>query len=161
VSALAAQPAQKHAHEHGGVQPVGLGPAVLARHGDARRVDDVDLNATGLQPPRQPEPVTSRLIGEGHPSDRPARLHRLCLPALQQPQQRTRIRLKLLQRLAANAGNQSGNQPARLAHLDHHDQTGDLVKGGERTAQVINLGHGEHPSVASTDDDAKPSPVAP
>jgi len=107
-------------------------------------VDDVYLDAASLQPPRQPEPVTPRLIGEGHPSDGPARLHRLRLPALQQPQQRIRIGLKFLQRLAVNIGNQSGNQPARLAHLDHHDhhdQTGVLIKGVERTAQVINLGH--------------------
>ncbi len=33
-------------------------------------------------------------------------------------------------------------QPARLTHFDHHDQTGILIKSGERTAQVINLGHG-------------------
>ena len=111
------------------------------RHGDACRVDDVYLDAASLQPPRQPEPVTPRLIGEGHPSDGPVRLHRLRLPALQQPQQRIWIGLKFLQRLAVNIGNQSGNQPARLAHLDHHDQTGVLIKGVERTAQVINLGH--------------------
>jgi len=66
VSSLAAQPAQEHALEHGGIQPVGLGPAVLARHGDACRMDDVNPDAARLQPARQPEPVTSRLIGQGH-----------------------------------------------------------------------------------------------
>jgi len=105
-------------------------------------VDDVHLDAASLQPPSQPKPVTSRLIGEGDASDRLARLHRLRFPALHKPQQRVRIGRKLLQRLASNARNQSSYQPARLAQLNDHDQTGILVKDGQRTAQVINLGHG-------------------
>ena len=83
-----------------GIQPVGLRPPVLAGHGDARRMDDVRLNAARAQPPRQPESVAARLIGESDAPDRPARLHRLRPPALDQAQQRFRIGLKLLQRLS-------------------------------------------------------------
>ena len=59
VAALAAQPAQEHAHQHAGVQPVGLGPTMLARHCDARGVNDVRLNAASPQPSRQPKPVAA------------------------------------------------------------------------------------------------------
>jgi len=76
----------------------------------------------------------------GHSSDYLARLDRLRFPLLQQPQQRIRIGFKLLQRLAINARNQSSDQPARLAHFDNHDQTGALIKRGQRAAQVALRG---------------------
>ena len=66
-----------------------------ARHGDARQMDDVHLDAASLQSPGQPKSVTSRFIGEDDPFDRLARLHGLGPPALQQPLQRIRVRLKL------------------------------------------------------------------
>ena len=122
VPRLAAQPAQEDAHEHRGVQPVGLRPAVLARHRDAGRMDDVGFDATSLQPPRQPETVAPSLKGERNPVNRLAGLHRLVPPALHQLQQCCRIRRKLLQRPAVNARNHSGHQPARLAHLHDNDQ---------------------------------------
>jgi hypothetical protein len=75
---------------------------------------------------------------------------------LHQPQQRIGIGLKLLQGLAINAGNHPRHQPARLAHFNDNCQTGVLIKRIKRTAQVINLGHGAHPSVSSSDDDANP-----
>jgi hypothetical protein len=63
--------------------------------------------------------------------------------------------------LAINGGNQSGHQPARLTELNNHRQSSILIKGGEGTAQVINLAHGSHPSVSCSDDGANlmPSPV--
>jgi len=40
-------------------------------------------------------------------------------------------------------------------------QTGVLIKGDEGAAQVINLGHGAHPSGSASGDDATLPPVAP
>ena len=45
VLPLAAQPAEKGAFELLGVEPVGLGAPVLARHRHARGMDDVGLDA--------------------------------------------------------------------------------------------------------------------
>ena len=122
VASLAPQPAQEHAHQHRGIQPVGLCPAVFARHRDARGMDDVHLDAASLQPPGQPKSVASRLIGEDDPFDRLAHLHRLGPPALQQLVQIIGVRLKLLQGLTINARNHSSHQPARLAHFNNHYQ---------------------------------------
>ena len=66
------------------------------------------------------------------------------------------IGLKLLKGPAIDAGNHPRHQPARLAHFNDNCQTGVLIKGINRTAQVINLGLGAHPSVSSSDDDANP-----
>jgi hypothetical protein len=45
VAGLAAQPAEEGALEQPGVEPVRLRPAMLARYGDAGRMDDVRLDA--------------------------------------------------------------------------------------------------------------------
>ena len=63
--------------------------------------------------------------------------------------------------LAVNAGHHSSHKPARLAHFNDNYQSGVLIKGDERAAQVINLGHAEPPSLSSSDDDARPPPLAP
>src|SRR3712207_7739314 len=55
VARLAAEPAEEGALEQLGVQPVGLGPPVLARDGDARGVDDVRLDVVRPQPARSEE----------------------------------------------------------------------------------------------------------
>src|SRR6187551_1368741 len=81
MSALAAQPAEEHAYQHAGVQPVGLGPTVLARYGDACRVDDMRFDAASSEPARQPKSVTACLIGQDDACNRPARFHRLRPPA--------------------------------------------------------------------------------
>jgi len=47
-----AQPCQKDADEHLGIGTIRLGSPVLARHRDARRMDDMNFDATRLQPPR-------------------------------------------------------------------------------------------------------------
>ena len=54
-----------------------------------------------------------------------------------------------------------GNQPARLTQLDDSNQRGGLIKGNERAAQVINLGHGIIHQILSSDDDAKPPAARP
>ena len=160
VVRLAAQPAEKGALEQLGVEPVGLGPPVLARDGDARRVDHVRLDAAGPQPARQPEAVAAGLEGHRDARDRAPGLGRLVPPAPQQPQQRLLVRLELLERLALEARDDPGHQPARLAHLDDRDQRAVLVQGDEGPAQVVRLWHGALHPLASSDDGA-PHPAPP
>src|SRR2546425_5383774 len=74
---------------------------------------DMRLDAASNEPARQPETVAASFIGQSNPPDRPASTHRLVPPPLDQSQQRRRIRLQLLQRLALDAGNNAAHQPAR------------------------------------------------
>ena len=85
MAPFAAQPAEERALQQLGVEPVGLRPPMLARYGDARRMDDVRLDAARPQPARQPEAVAAGLEGDGNPRDRAAGLDRLIAPAMQQP----------------------------------------------------------------------------
>jgi len=88
-------------------------------------------------------------------------LHRLGPPALQQPLQRIRVRRKLLQGLAIDAGTIPATSQLDSLISNNHCQAGGLIKGNEGAAQVVNLGHGDHPSVLSSDDDAKPPAARP
>src|SRR5208282_4549933 len=119
-------------------------------------MDDVHFNTSRLQPPRKPEAVAPGLESKRNPFDHLAGLDRLVTPALNQSQQRIRIRPKFLQGVAVNAESHSSYKPARLAHFNDNYQSGVLIKGDERAAQIINLGHGEPPSLSSSDDDARP-----
>src|SRR5260221_1238499 len=56
-------------------------------------------------------------------------------------------RLQLLARLTLYAGKHTGNQPARLAHLDDGNDRAILVQGDEGPAQVVRLRHRGTPSV--------------
>ena len=47
---------------------------------------------------------------------------------------------------------QPGNQPTRLAHLDHGNDRAILVQGDEGPAQVVRLGHRGTPSVTRSDE---------
>src|SRR5437899_11256940 len=67
-------------------------------------MDDMRLDAASNEPARQPEAVAASFIGQSNPPDRPASTHRLVPPPLDQSQQRRRIRLQLLQRLALTPG---------------------------------------------------------
>src|ERR1700674_2353917 len=64
VITLAAQPAKKGAFEQLRVEPVSLGAPMLARNRYTRCVNDVGLDATRLEPARQPEAVTASLEGD-------------------------------------------------------------------------------------------------
>src|SRR5712675_2178259 len=83
----------------------------------------------------------------GNSRDLAAGLDRLVAPAMQQAKQPFCTRLQLLARLALNAGKHTGNQPARLAHLDDGNDCAILVQGDEGPAQVVWLGHRGTPSV--------------
>lgn len=92
------------------------------------------------EPARQPKPVATGFEGYHDPPDRPSCPHTLVPPALEQFEERRRIRLKLLLRLALEPGNDRADEPARPAQLDRRDQGGILLKGDEGTAQIIDSG---------------------
>ena len=140
VLGLTPQPAQQGAQQKAKIEPIRLRPPVLARHRDARRVDHMDFNPLLAQPPRQPEAVSAGLIGNTDALDRMACLRRLVTPPLQLLQQIIRRRrCQRLPRLPLQPGSQAANQPFLAAHLDCRDKRAILIKGGEGTAEVIEL----------------------
>ena len=143
VARLAAQPAQEGALEQLGVEPVGLGPPVLARDGDARRVDDVGLDAARPQPAGEPEAVAPGLEGDREAGDRAPGPGRLVPPALQQRGAAPpRPASSFFSGWRPIPGTMPGDEPARPAQLDHGDERAVLLEGGEGPAQVIALRHG-------------------
>jgi hypothetical protein len=82
---------------------------------------------------------------------------------MQQPQQWFDLGRQLLQRMTLDPGDDAGDEPTRLAHLDHRDQRAILIESGERAAQVIGiwLQHGAPRRFVCSDDGAIPSPLAP
>ena len=84
VVALAAQPTQKGALEQLRVKPVSLGTPVLTRHGNARGMNDVGLDAARPQPTGEPKSVPAGLEGDGNTGDLVTCLLCLCSPLLEQ-----------------------------------------------------------------------------
>src|SRR6202030_660758 len=103
------------------VKPVGLGAPVLARYGYAGCVNDMGFDTASPEPARQPEAVTAGLEGDSNPFDPMSCFLRFLPPAMEQFQQRALIDRELLQRRALDARHDTGDQPIRLAHLDHGD----------------------------------------
>src|SRR5256885_271166 len=132
-----AQPPQEPALQHLGVEPVGLGPAMLPRHGDTRGVDHVRFDPARIQPTRQPEAVAAGFEGQGNPRDLFTGPDRFIAPTMQQAKKPFRARFQLLLRLALNAGEHTGDQPARLAQLDDGNDCAILVQGDEGPAQSL------------------------
>src|SRR3984893_7266548 len=124
-------------------------------------MDHVRLYPTRLEPARQPEAVAAGFEGQCNPRDLFTGPDRLIAPAMQQGKQPVWARLQLLARLALNAGKHTGNQPARLAHLDDGNDCDILVQGDEGPARVVRLGNQGTPSVSHSDDGAISSPPAP
>jgi hypothetical protein len=60
---LDAQPAEKGALQQFRIEAIGLRAPMFARHRAARGMNDVGLDITCPQPPRQPEAVAPGLIG--------------------------------------------------------------------------------------------------
>jgi hypothetical protein len=147
MATLAAEPAEEGALEQLGIQPVRLGPPVLTRDGDARRVDHVRLDPANAQPAGEPEPVAASLVGNRDALDSTTSLGRFAAPALEQAQQRCRVRLQLLERLPLDAGDDPSHKPARLAHVDDRDQSAVLLQGNKGPAQAVRLRHGGAPLV--------------
>jgi hypothetical protein len=134
---------------------------MLTRHGDTVRVDHMGFDAVCSQPAGQPEAVASGFISDRYSLDIAPSFLRFATPAMQQPQQSFLVRGELLYRLSLDPRDNGGDEPARLAHLDHGDQRAILVESGERPAQVIWLWHGAPRRFCCSDDDAVLSSLAP
>src|SRR6202049_2452424 len=147
VAPFPTQPPQKRPLQQFGVEPVGLRPSMFPRYCDTRGMDHMCLHPTRTQPARQPEAVAAGFEGKRNTRDLATGPDRLIAPAMQQAKQPFGIRLQLLARLTLNAGKHTGNQPARLAHLDDGNDRAILVQGDEGSAQVVRLGHQGTPSV--------------
>jgi hypothetical protein len=157
---FAAQPAEEGALEQLGVEPIRLGPPMLPRHGDARRVDGMGFDAARPQPTCQPEAVAAGLEGDADAPDPTASPGRLVPPTPEQPKQSGLIGLDLLHGLALDPRHHPSDEPARLAQLDDRDKRGTLLQSSEASAQVVRLRHGTLRRFCS-DDRALPSPPAP
>jgi hypothetical protein len=110
-------------------------------------MDHVRLHPPRLEPARQPEAVAAGFEGKRNPRDSAAGPDRLILPAVQHRKQPFRARVQLLARLTLNPGKHTGNQPARLAHLDDGNDCAILVQRDEGPDQIVRLGHRGTPSV--------------
>src|SRR5246127_4030406 len=161
MAPFATQPPQEPALQQFGVQPVGLGPTMLPRYRDTRGVDHVRLDASRLEPARQPEAVAAGFEGKRNPRNRAAGPNRLIPPAIKHGKQPFWARLQLLVRLTLNTRNDAANKPARLAQFDDGNDRAILVQGDEGPAQVVRLGHRGTPSVICSDEVATSSPPAP
>src|SRR5882757_7722979 len=149
VITLAAQPAEKAAFEQLGIETISLGAPMLARHRYTRCVNDVGLDAARLEPARQPEAVTASLEGDCNALDPASCFFRFLSPSMQQLQQCALVDRELFQRLALDARHDTGNEPARQAHLNDRNQRAVRFEGGEGSAQVVQLLHGGAPRFTS------------
>ena len=84
-------------------------------------MNDMGFDTASAEPARQPEAVTAGLEGDSNPFDPMSCFLRFLPPAIEQFQQRALIDRELLQRRALDARHDTGDQPTRLAHLDHGD----------------------------------------
>src|SRR6202795_239570 len=153
VITLAAQPAEKRAFEQLGVEPIGLGASMFARHRHARCVNDVGLNVACTEPARQPEAVTAGLESDSDAFDPMPCLRRFLSPSMQQHQQCALVYRELLQWLALDARHDAGDEPARQAQFDNGDQRAVRIERARGSAQIIQLLHGAlHRFISATMD---------
>src|SRR5215467_814808 len=152
MAPFATQPPQEPALQQLGVEPIGLCPAMFARHGHTRGMDHVRLDPSRLQPARQPEAVAAGFESQRNPRNIATGPNCLIPPAMQHRKQPFWARLQLLARLTLNTRNYAADQPARLAQLDDGNDRAILVQGDEGPAQVVRLGHRGTPfgSIAAT-----------
>src|SRR5437764_5420234 len=111
-------------------------------------MDHVRFDAARIQPTRQPEAIAAGFEGQCNPRDLFTGPDRFIAPTMQQAKKPFRARFQLLLRLALNAGEHTGDQPARLAQLDDGNDCAIVVQGDEGPAQVVQLGHKGTPSVS-------------
>jgi hypothetical protein len=76
VAPFSTQPPQEAALQQLGVEPVGFRSPMLPRYRDTRGMDHVRLNATRLEPARQPKAVAAGFEGQRNPRDCAAGLDR-------------------------------------------------------------------------------------
>jgi hypothetical protein len=78
---------------------------MLARDGDAGRVNDMRFNAVRSKPAHQPEAVAAGLKGDGNAADLSAGLTRLCAPAVEELEKGVLVRSKLFERMTLDPWN--------------------------------------------------------
>src|SRR5215203_2007165 len=86
VVRLAAQPAEKGALEQFSIEAIRLRPPMLTRDGDARRMNDMDLDLVRTQPACQPEAIATGLKCNGDALDGASSLGCFLPPAMQELQ---------------------------------------------------------------------------
>jgi hypothetical protein len=132
---IAAPPAQQRAHQSLAVEPIALGPPRPAVHLDARRIDNVVLNAVPAQQPIQPEAVVTGLVARQH-SNRGAQpsSHRAPAPGDEFEQ---RWAVPGFQRVPAQLVRDrrvDHNVPPIAAHLYRHKHDRAILRAGGRRA---------------------------
>src|SRR4051794_29666614 len=132
----APQPAEEHALEQGGVEPVGLGAPMLAGDGHAGRVNDMSFDAVSPEPARQPEAIAAGLEGDSDAADLAAGLAGLLTPAVEELEEGGLVGSELLERMTRDPRDHLRHQPARLAQLDHGDNRMILIQRGKASVQV-------------------------
>ena len=144
-----------------GVAPLRLRSPMLARDGHARRMDDRGLDPRAAQPAGQPEAVPAGLEGNSDTPDCSPGPGRLIPPPLAAAGEAVLVRLELLQRVTLEARHNPGDEPARLAQLDHHDERALLLESKAETCVSYSAAALGRSVVASGDDGAPFSPAAP
>src|SRR5215470_15855141 len=115
--ALAAQPAEERAFELLGIEPVGLGAAVLAGYRHACGMNDMGFDPECPEPAGQPKAIPAGLEGDGNAVDLVPRLLRFHSPSIEPFQQLVLIGGELLQRLTLRARYDPGDEPAFFTHF--------------------------------------------
>src|SRR6476659_436326 len=118
-----AQPPQEPALQQLGVEPVGLGPAMLPRHGDTRGMDHVRFDPARIQPTRQPEAIAAGFEGQCNPRDLFTGPDRFIAPAMQQAEKPFRTRFQLF--FAVDA--QCREAPRATSRLDWLSSTTAMI----------------------------------
>jgi hypothetical protein len=121
-------------------------------------VNDVGVDAARDQPTCQPEAVAAGLKGDYNTLDPASCFLRFFPPSMQQLQQCALVDREFFQRLALDARYNTGNEPARQAHLNDRNQRAARFEDGERSTQVVQLLHGALHRFASATMDAISSP---
>jgi hypothetical protein len=80
--------------------------------------------------------IAASLKGDDDALDVAPSLAGFAAPTMQEHQQHFLLGIELLKRLAFDPGNERGNQPLRMAHLDHGDNRAILLERGEGSARV-------------------------
>jgi hypothetical protein len=125
-----------------GIQPIGLRPSVLTRHGDARWMNDVSSMSCARSQRASQKPSRPACNATVITFDPAAGSDCLISQPLQELQQRAFVDRQFLQAMTLEPRHHPGDEPTRLAHLDDRDQSGVLIEWRERSAQVVRLSHG-------------------
>jgi hypothetical protein len=94
----------------------------------------MDLNPARHKPSRKPETIPAGLEGYDNPANLAAPFYPFVPPAIDQPQQRPCISVKLLQWLLLEAWYEASNQPFLQTQFNNSHKRAILIKGDEGSA---------------------------